>query len=271
MTVAAIEDDAVARAELVFALTADAMPAVWALVLALTVAAIEEDAAASAESVWAFTFAVSVVTSDCIAREPLPRLAPVRVRVPAAQISAAIEAPEVSERVPADQTAFAVSDVSVPNDVNVLALKFHTLNGIDVASDVDAARTAPFVFAFTFPVPFATATPSEEDAAATSLCSAKEPLPRNALVKEREPFAHTLHGSELDAFSIAVFKSENCPDSYALMRLTTEDEADCTAVFVFALTDEMIVAWSGVEVETANERLSFTRSTPETPHDISTG
>lgn len=143
MTALARDEDAFPTAVLVLAFTFAVIPEVWALVLLFTTAAIEEEAAARAELVFALTadaipavaesvcaftldvsFAVAAATavarddeaeviSDCCAKDPLPRLAPVSVLVPAAQMSAAIEAPEVSERVPADQTEdgmFVIAD-----------------------------------------------------------------------------------------------------------------------------------------------------------------
>ena len=71
------------------------------------------------------------VTSLCTASEPELRPAPVRVRVPLVQ------------------TEEAVSAARVPKPVRVRPAKFQTLNGIEVASDVEAARTTLFVLAFT--------------------------------------------------------------------------------------------------------------------------
>lgn len=79
----------------------------------VTLAAIDEDALASAESVWLFTdetipavavsvcaltFAVSPVMSDCTASEPLESDAPVKVRVPLFQMSDTSAPKVVSER-----------------------------------------------------------------------------------------------------------------------------------------------------------------------------
>ena len=85
-------------------MTAEAMPDVCAFVFAFMFAA---------KLVEAF------VTSDWTARDPELRPAPVRVRVVAVQMSAAMDAPEVRVLVPADQTAVATSVVRVPNEVRV--------------------------------------------------------------------------------------------------------------------------------------------------------
>ena len=72
----------------------------------------------------------AVVTSDCVAREPLERPAPVRVRVADAQMSAA----------------------SVPNDERVRLEYAHTFAGIEVIEDareVEAERTAALVLLLT--------------------------------------------------------------------------------------------------------------------------
>jgi hypothetical protein len=102
----ASEEDAARTVAFVLELTAEVIPLVCALVFALMTAASEEDA---------------VVTSDCTAREPLERPAPVRVRVPAVHTSAA----------------------RVPNESSVLPLYDQTLAGNEVMEEATLAMEDP--------------------------------------------------------------------------------------------------------------------------------
>ena len=143
-----IDVEAVRTALFVFALTDEVIPEVTLLVFALTTAATDVVAIASAESVFAFTLAVpavtaapsdveAVVTSDCVASEPLERPAPVRVLVPFVHTSAARVPNVVSERVPAAQTFAGIEVMDEAIEVS------------EKPSDVEAVRTALFVFALT--------------------------------------------------------------------------------------------------------------------------
>ena len=99
------EDDAASTVAFVFAFTF-ADPAVMA-------AAIEVEAVVTV----AFTLDVALLMSLFVAREPLERPAPVRVRVADAQMSAAIAVPDVRVRVPEAQ----ISATKVPKLVRVRA------------------------------------------------------------------------------------------------------------------------------------------------------
>lgn len=87
-------------------MTAEAMPLVCEFVLPFTSATTEE------EALW---------ISESCASEPDESEAPVSVRVPAAQISAAIEAPEVSERVLADQTEAGIEAIELESEASAVA------------------------------------------------------------------------------------------------------------------------------------------------------
>jgi hypothetical protein len=93
----------------------------------------------------ATTEEVAVVRSESVARDPEERPAPVRVRVPAAQMSEAIATPLVRERVPFSQ----ISATRVPKVVRERVVAFQTLVGILVAREEEAARTVALVLALT--------------------------------------------------------------------------------------------------------------------------
>jgi hypothetical protein len=155
-TTDAIEVDADPTMLFVFALTL-AVPAAIAdpsedeavAVFALTTKAIEEDAEPTTLFVFAFTLAFPAViaeaideeaevTSDCVASDPDVRPAPVSVRVPLDQTSAA----------------------RVPNAVSVRVLSDQTLVGIEAIEDVMVASVVEMLVRFA---------PSEEDAAVTTV------------------------------------------------------------------------------------------------------
>ena len=112
-------------------------------------AAREDEAVSTVLFVFAFTTAAieleAVCTSLSVARLPEVSPAPVRVRVAAPQMSAAIAVPDVRVREPADQ----MSATSVPNDVRVLPENDHMEFGSVAESEDDALETTVFVFAFT--------------------------------------------------------------------------------------------------------------------------
>lgn len=91
------------------------MPEVCAVVFAFITAARLEEA---------------VVTSVCVARDPVERPAPVSVRV----------------------VEIHTSEASVPKEESVRVVEFQTLVGMDTASEVDAASTAALVLLFTLEV-----------------------------------------------------------------------------------------------------------------------
>ena len=68
-----------------------------------------------------------MVTSVCTASEPEERPAPVSVLV----------------------AALHTSDATVPKDDRVLVVAFQTFTGMEVASELDAARMVAFVLALT--------------------------------------------------------------------------------------------------------------------------
>ena len=110
----------------VFALTALVIPEVCAFVFAFTTAAIEVEAVVTVE----FTLVVARLMSAFVAREPVVKPAPVRVRV--AEIH--------------------TSEASVPKDESVRTLEFHTLVGIVRASEVEAVLIVALTAEVTAPV-----------------------------------------------------------------------------------------------------------------------
>lgn len=157
-----------------------------ALVFVLILEASEVDAAKTAAFVFAFTLVISalialpsdddaVVTSDWTARLPEERLAPVRVRVPLVQTSAASVPNPVSVRLPAAHT-FAgmevmddVIEVNVaPSEVEAVSTCAFVLALILEASELEAVNRDAFVFAFTLAVSAVIAEPKDEEAVVTS-------------------------------------------------------------------------------------------------------
>lgn len=110
----AIDEVATATRESVFALTAEVTPAVCVFVLALTSATTEEEA---------------VCISLCVASDPAVNSAPVSVRVAELHTSDASEPKLESVRVPAAQTAVAVSAAKVPNVVSDREVKLQIADG----------------------------------------------------------------------------------------------------------------------------------------------
>jgi len=103
----------------------------------------------------------AVVTSDCNANEPEVRPAPVRVRVPNDQTSAAVRVPPPLEPVPAnvswrpvvpgvvkvDVATFQTSDARVPKVVSERVPLAQTAVGMVEAKEVEAVRTVEAVYA----------------------------------------------------------------------------------------------------------------------------
>jgi hypothetical protein len=87
-------------------------------------AASELEAVPTTLFVFPFTTAATdedaVCTSDNVASDPALKPAPVRVRVPAAQMSAAILVPDVSVRVAAAHTATGMLKICDESDVDAL-------------------------------------------------------------------------------------------------------------------------------------------------------
>jgi hypothetical protein len=204
-------------------------------VFALTTAAREVDAVEIVELI----LEVLPVTSDCIAKLPESRVWSERRRVPYDQTSAAVSDPPpllvsvlvpldqmsetnvpnvVKERDALDQTAVgivATSDVEAVNtreSVLLLIVEIAVASCVLVfvftleATEVDAERTAAFVFEFTDEVPAAIVVPRDVEAVriaelvfafmlevlpVTSLCTAKLPESRTVSESLRVAYVHT--------------------------------------------------------------------------------
>ncbi len=223
LTTPAIDEDAVATIALVFALTALVLLVIFvasevealstiALVLVLTTPAIDDEAVATMAFVFALTADVTAailvesdveafVTSDCTARDPLERAAPVSVLTLLVHTSAAkvpnvvrdllvydqivagnearVEASEVEafntvELVLALTTP-AIDDEAVPTMLFVFALTAEVPAVMFVARDVDAFRTAEFVLELMAEALLVIFAANDVEAFKTSDWSASEP------------------------------------------------------------------------------------------------
>ncbi len=222
------------------------IPDVCVLVLALTSATTDDDA---------------LVTSDCVASEPEVKPAPVSVRVPLVQTSAA----------------------SVPKLESVLDVYDQTLAGtaaIDAASEVDAVRTCVFVLAFTrattddeafptvvsvwaltalvipavavsvcaftFEVSAVIAAPRDEEAVWTSDCVASEPVLKLAPVSVLVPELHTSEARVPKLESVLVPAAQTLAgievieDAIEVSDAPIDDDAVVTMLLVFAFTTAAI-------------------------------
>jgi hypothetical protein len=128
------------------------------LVLVFITAPSELDAVATVELVFPFTTAATeldaVCTSLSVASEPVSSPAPVRVRVPAAQMSAAMLLPEVSVRVAAAHTFVGIDVIDVampesvdPREVEAVSICALVLVFMTAASEDVAVVTVLLVFA----------------------------------------------------------------------------------------------------------------------------
>ena len=230
-----------------------------ALVFAFITAASDEVAVLRPELVFAFTLAVpavtatpreedAVVSSAVVASDPEERPAPVRVRVPFVQTSAASEPKVVSERVPFAQTLpgievidVAMDDRVVPSEVeavNTVALVFALMTA---ARDEVAVVSPELVLAFTLAVLASTAAPMDEDAVVRSESVASEPEERPAPVRVRVPFVHTSAASDPKVvrlrvpFAQTLAGMEVILDAIEVREIPREEEAVRTVALVFAL------------------------------------
>jgi hypothetical protein len=233
-------------------------------VFPFTTAASDEVAVASAVSVCPFTFAVpaltaapseldALVTSDCTARDPDERPAPVRVRVVETQTSAASVPKVVRLRVPFAHTAVgipviedAIAASEEPSEDDAVFTIELVLELMIAANDVEAV----FVFAFTLAVPAVMADPSELDAVVTSDWSASEPALKPAPVSVRVTLDHTLPG--IDAIEVASEVIDDPIDEEAMSVCAfTFVVTPAVAVLVFPLTTaatEVEALWTSVRV-----------------------
>ncbi len=175
LTTAAIDEDAIAARESVFALIA-----VWLLVIA---APRDDDA---------------VCTSDNVASEPLVNPAPVRVLVPFVHTSAASVPKPVRVRVPAAHTLAGIDAIDevidencAPNDDDAARTTAFVLVLILDASEVEAASTSASVLALIAVSLLLMAAPSDELAVWTSESVASDPEESPAPVRVRVPLVHT--------------------------------------------------------------------------------
>jgi len=245
-------------------------------VFVLITAASEEEAVSTAASVLLFTLAVpaeiaeareevAVSTSDRVAREPDVRPAPVSVRVPLVQTSAASVPNPVSVRVPAAQTLTgievideAIEAMELPSEEDAASTVLFVLAFITAAKDDDAVRTVASVLpltAETMPavallVLALTTAATEELAVSTSDKVASEPDERveavsvrvaafhmsDAIavpeVSVRVPAAHMSLTKVPNDESVRVEKVHMEPGSVA----ASDDDACNTAASVFGFT-----------------------------------
>ena len=206
-------------------MTALVIPEVALFVFAFTTAATEVDA---------------VCTSESVASEPVERAAAVRVRVPYVHMSAAV-IPAPPETADTAMSRFVTRCFPTePGVVKVDVATFHTAAGspltddasdeIDAPRDVEAVRTAVFVFAFTkepsdedaastvvFVFPFTTAA-TDDDADCTSERVASDPAVRPAPVSVRVPFVQTSDASVPNEVRVRV------PDAQTSAGIDASDE-----------------------------------------------
>jgi hypothetical protein len=241
------------------------------LVFPLMTAAKLDDAVPILLSVFALIVAVSPVTSDCVARLPVSKFAPVSVRVLLFHTSAA-SVPNVDRLLLPYAHTVAGSDAIIePIDVEALLIALFVFALITLASDDDAVPILLSVLALTvvaiLPVCVfvfeLTCEVIELDALCMSDNVAREPEDKPAPVNVRvplfhtsatsvpnvvilrDPYAHIVAGREviIDPIELdAVFV-------FAFTNVTIELEAFATVLFVFALTaDVMPLVFETIEV-----------------------
>jgi hypothetical protein len=264
LTTPAIDEDAVPTILLVFALTAEVTAAILVerdvealrtvVLTALVTAAIFVESEVEA-----------LVTSDCTAREPLESDAPVRVRVPLAQTSAARVPKVVRDLVAEDQTARGIAEASddeaakidalvfvlivvmllailAAREVEarstvalVLALTAPVLLVILAASEVEAFKTVKLVFAFTSAVPAMILAASEVEALVTSDCTARDPDVSPAPVSVLVPLVQT------SAASVPKVVRLRAAEDHTANGIVAPRDVDAVkiALLVFALIEEI--------------------------------
>ena len=262
------------------------IPEVALFVFAFTTVATEVDA---------------VCTSDSVASEPVERAAAVRVRVPYVHMSAAV-IPAPPETADTAMSRFVTRCFPTePGVVKVDVATFHTAAGspptddasdeIDAPREVEAVRTAEFVFAFTkepsdedaastvvFVFAFTTAA-TDDDADWTSERVARLPEASPAPVSVLVPLVQTSAASVPKAVSVLVPAAQTfvgidaideMMDAIEVPRDERDEPSDVEAVrtvaFVFAFTtaasevDADAIVASAEEVATTKVRSCFTRS-----------